>query len=177
MRSCRQAKVPRCLARRKTSSSGCLLAYKVWIRGAGCPEATSHQVACRIKHQFAVRSVQLPFCFAVWRSKPFKFAIACGLPTGAITFISDGELPLRCDTNQVAGGSSLVGEQLPVHIHQDYRRDGVSGRGQKLYLSPIRDLYNGEIIAFKTARRPLFDMVGAMLRQAFEKSWGYAFRS
>ncbi len=27
--------------------------------------------------------------------------------------------------------------------------------GQKLYLSPILDLYNGEIIAFKTARRPL----------------------
>lgn len=49
--------------------------------------------------------------------------------------------------------------------------------GQKLHLSPILDLYNGEIIAFKTARRPLFDMVGAMLRQAFEKSWGYAFRS
>ena len=34
----------------------------------------------------------------------------------------------------------------------------------KLYLSPILDLYNGEIVAFKTARRPLFDMVGAMLR-------------
>ena len=31
--------------------------------------------------------------------------------------------------------------------------DGVSGGGQKLYLSPILDLYNGEIIAFKTARR------------------------
>ena len=49
--------------------------------------------------------------------------------------------------------------------------------GQKLYLSLILDLFNGEIIAFKTARHPLFDMVGAMLRQAFEKSLGYAFRS
>ena len=49
--------------------------------------------------------------------------------------------------------------------------------GQKLYLSPMLDLYNGETIAFKTARHPLFDIVGAMLRQAFEKSWGYAFRS
>jgi transposase InsO family protein len=35
--------------------------------------------------------------------------------------------------------------------------------GQKLYLSPILDLYNGEIIAFKTARRPLFDMVDGIL--------------
>lgn len=41
--------------------------------------------------------------------------------------------------------------------------------GQKLYLSPILDLYNGEIVAFKTARRPLFDMVGTMLRLAFER--------
>lgn len=39
--------------------------------------------------------------------------------------------------------------------------------GQKLYLSPILDLYNGEIVAFETARRPLFGMIGAMLRRAF----------
>jgi transposase InsO family protein len=39
--------------------------------------------------------------------------------------------------------------------------------GQKLYLSPIMDLYNGEIVAYETARRPLFNMVGAMLRKAF----------
>ncbi len=31
--------------------------------------------------------------------------------------------------------------------------------GQKLYLSPVLDLYNGEIIAYETSRRPLFNMV------------------
>lgn len=41
--------------------------------------------------------------------------------------------------------------------------------GQKLYLSPILDLYNGEIVAFKTARRPLFGMVKAMLQRAFAR--------
>lgn len=41
--------------------------------------------------------------------------------------------------------------------------------GQKLYLSPILDLYNGEIVAFETARRPLFRMIGAMLRRAFTR--------
>ena len=41
--------------------------------------------------------------------------------------------------------------------------------GQKLYLSPILDLYNGEIVAFETARRPLFTMIGAMLRRAFAR--------
>lgn len=41
--------------------------------------------------------------------------------------------------------------------------------GQKLYLSPILDLYNGEIIAYEMARRPLFDMVNTMLNKAFAK--------
>ena len=40
-------------------------------------------------------------------------------------------------------------------------------RGEKLYLSPVLDLYNGEIVAYQMARRPLFDMVGAMLKKAF----------
>lgn len=41
--------------------------------------------------------------------------------------------------------------------------------GEKLYLSPILDLYNGEIIAFETARRPLFNMVQTMLNKAYVK--------
>lgn len=40
-------------------------------------------------------------------------------------------------------------------------------RGEKLYLSPVLDLYNGEIVAYQMARRPLFDMVGTMLKKAF----------
>ncbi len=31
--------------------------------------------------------------------------------------------------------------------------------GEKLYLSPVMDLYNGEIVAFETARRPVFTLV------------------
>jgi putative transposase len=41
--------------------------------------------------------------------------------------------------------------------------------GQRLYLSPVLDLYNGEVVAYKTARRPLFNMVGTMLRRAFSR--------
>lgn len=41
--------------------------------------------------------------------------------------------------------------------------------GQRLYLSPILDLYNGEIVAFETARRPLFRMIDGMLRRAFSR--------
>ncbi|CAM2194947.1 IS150 conserved protein InsB [Paraburkholderia kururiensis] len=41
--------------------------------------------------------------------------------------------------------------------------------GRKLYLSPVLDLYNGEIVSYKIARRPLFDMVGTMLHKAFDR--------
>jgi putative transposase len=39
--------------------------------------------------------------------------------------------------------------------------------GRKLYLSPVMDLYNGEIIAWKSSTRPTFDLVGGMLKKAF----------
>ncbi|AVF37990.1 integrase (plasmid) [Rahnella sikkimica] len=40
--------------------------------------------------------------------------------------------------------------------------------GKKLYLSPIMDLYNGEIIAYNLATRPLPSMVKAMLTDALK---------
>ena len=39
--------------------------------------------------------------------------------------------------------------------------------GEKLYLSPILDLYNGEIVAHHISRHPRFEMVGTMLQKAF----------
>ncbi|WP_188868696.1 IS3 family transposase, partial [Pseudomonas asuensis] len=41
--------------------------------------------------------------------------------------------------------------------------------GQKLYLSPILDLYNREIVAYEMARRPVFDMVRDMMGKAFKR--------
>ena len=41
--------------------------------------------------------------------------------------------------------------------------------GQKLYLSPVLDLYNSEIISYEIARRPLFSMVSSMLQKAFSR--------
>jgi putative transposase len=40
---------------------------------------------------------------------------------------------------------------------------------QKLYLSPVLDLYNGEIIAYETATRPVFAMVSLMLKKAIRR--------
>ncbi|GGM32014.1 IS3 family transposase [Pseudomonas asuensis] len=41
--------------------------------------------------------------------------------------------------------------------------------GQKLYLSPVLDLYNREIVAYEMARRPIFDMVRDMMGKAFKR--------
>lgn len=41
--------------------------------------------------------------------------------------------------------------------------------GEKLYLSPILDLYNGEIVTYQTAARPRYALVGDMLEQALEQ--------
>lgn len=41
--------------------------------------------------------------------------------------------------------------------------------GEKLYLSPVMDLCNGEIIAYEMATRPVLAMVTTMLRKALKK--------
>jgi putative transposase len=41
--------------------------------------------------------------------------------------------------------------------------------GQKLYLSPIMDLYNGEIISYTLAKSPNFQQILNMLQKAFQK--------
>lgn len=44
-----------------------------------------------------------------------------------------------------------------------------SVNGEKLYLSPVMDLYNGEIVACQMARRPSFDLVSGMLKKAITR--------
>ncbi len=41
--------------------------------------------------------------------------------------------------------------------------------GSKLYLSPILDLYNGEIVSYNLSERPTFHQTTDMLKKAFEK--------
>ena len=42
-------------------------------------------------------------------------------------------------------------------------------KGEKVYLSPILDLYNGEIISYAICDRPQMNMVEQMLQKAFKK--------
>ncbi len=41
--------------------------------------------------------------------------------------------------------------------------------GQKLYLSPIIDLFNQEIVSYELTERPVFNQVVMMLKKAFKK--------
>lgn len=42
-------------------------------------------------------------------------------------------------------------------------------RGDKLYLSPIMDLYNGEIVTYQLQDKPVYQMVQSMIIDAFNK--------
>lgn len=41
--------------------------------------------------------------------------------------------------------------------------------GKKLYLSPIIDMFNGEIISYELSERPNFDQIIAMLKKSFKR--------
>lgn len=45
-------------------------------------------------------------------------------------------------------------------------------RGEKLYLSPVMDLYNGEIVAYEMAGTPQYKLVDTMLSKALKKLGG-----
>jgi putative transposase len=42
-------------------------------------------------------------------------------------------------------------------------------KGNKLYLSPVIDLFNGEIISYELSERPNFEQVTNMLKKAFKR--------
>lgn len=41
--------------------------------------------------------------------------------------------------------------------------------GRRLYLSPVMDLFNGEIVAYQTSTSPTLDMISSMLKKAFHR--------
>jgi len=73
-----------------------------------------------------------------------------------------------------------VGQAAPNELQRRFKAEAVNQKwvtdvtefkvaGEKLYLSPVLDLYNGEIIAFETSRRPSFELVDSMLKKALAK--------
>jgi transposase InsO family protein len=73
-----------------------------------------------------------------------------------------------------------VGRVAPNLLKRDFRAEKPNQKwatditefklsGQKLYLSPVMDLFNGEIISYSLSKSPNFRQVIDMLREAFRK--------
>ncbi len=73
-----------------------------------------------------------------------------------------------------------VGEVAPNILERDFQATKPNEKwvtdvtefhlfGEKLYLSPILDLYNGEIIAYNLEKRPVYTLVSKMLDTAIQQ--------
>jgi putative transposase len=73
-----------------------------------------------------------------------------------------------------------VGQAAPHKLQRQFEANAANQKwvtdvtefavaGEKLYLSPVMDLYNGEIVAFETSKRPVFDLVSSMLKKALSR--------
>ncbi|MBC3366563.1 IS3 family transposase [Pseudomonas sp. SWRI154] len=92
------------------------------------------------------------------------------------------ELGLKCTVRPKKYRSyrGLMGEASPNTLARDFEAEQPNQKwvtdvtefkvaGEKLYLSPVLDLYNGEIVAYQTATRPRYCLVGDMLEKALEQ--------
>lgn len=73
-----------------------------------------------------------------------------------------------------------VGKIAPNLINRDFHAEApnqkwatdvteIQLRGEKIYLSPVLDMYNGEIVSYNISARPDFAQVMDMLDRAFQK--------
>lgn len=69
--------------------------------------------------------------------------------------------------------------KVPNLLNREFTADGPNQKwttdvtefkvkGEKLYLSPVMDLYNGEIVAYELKKRPDYPLVGRMLDKALK---------
>ncbi len=93
-----------------------------------------------------------------------------------------GEMDLKCTVRPKKYRSyrGLMGEASPNTMARQFEAEQPNQKwvtdvtefkvaGEKLYLSPILDLFNGEIVAYQTATRPRYALVGDMLEKALER--------
>jgi len=91
------------------------------------------------------------------------------------------ELGLKCVVRMKKYKSykGKVGKVAPNHLNRDFKADAPNEKwvtditefklfGEKLYLSPVLDLFNGEIITYTIGSRPTYSLVAEMLDRAIE---------
>jgi putative transposase len=74
-------------------------------------------------------------------------------------------------TQGVVAPNTLARDFTAAQPHQKWVTDVTEFKvaDQRLYLSPVMDLYNGEIVAYQTSARPVLAMVTTMLNKAFRR--------
>jgi len=110
------------------------------IRNAG--QIVNHKTVQRIMGELKLKSLVRPKRYRSWRGEVGRIA------------------------------PNLLGREFEAHApNQKWVTDVTefNVNGQKLYLSPVLDLYNGEIVAWQTARNPSFELVSGMLKKALAR--------
>ena len=92
------------------------------------------------------------------------------------------ELGLKClvRMKKYRSYKGTVGKVAPNVLERNFKADKPNEKwvtditefklfGEKLYLSPMLDLFNGEIITYTIGRRPTYSLVSSMLDQALER--------
>ncbi|QWI18544.1 IS3 family transposase [Bacillus wiedmannii] len=92
------------------------------------------------------------------------------------------ELGLKClvRMKKYRSYKGTVGEIAPNILNRNFQAEKPNEKwvtditefklfGEKLYLSPMLDLFNGEIITYTIGSRPTYSLVSTMLDQAFER--------
>ena len=91
------------------------------------------------------------------------------------------EMGLKCEVRMKKYRSykGNVGTVAPNILQREFKADKMNQKwvtditefhlfGEKRYLSPVLDLCNGEIIAYRVMKRPVYQLVDDMLNQAIE---------
>lgn len=91
------------------------------------------------------------------------------------------ELGLKClvRMKKYKSYKGTVGKIAPNHLDRQFTADAPNEKwvtditefklfGEKLYLSPVLDLFNGEIITYTIGNRPTYSLVSEMLEKALE---------
>ncbi len=92
------------------------------------------------------------------------------------------ELGLKClvRMKKYKSYKGTVGKIAPNHLDRQFTADAPNKKwvtditefklfGEKLYLSPVLDLFNGEIITYTLGSRPTYSLVSEMLEKALER--------
>ena len=106
-----------------------------------------------------------------------------GYPTNhklVMKLMSEENLTCRLRPKRYRSYRGEVGKVAPDRLKRNFKATQPNRKwstditefkvlGQKMYLSPILDLFNGEIVSYSVSKSPDFHLVRSMLEKAFQK--------